>query len=78
MGIDIAAKVEIYGLLNRLARDGAGILLLSSDLLELVGVCDRVHVIYRGRVVGEFSGETLDSDQLLAASAGATKGAGAA
>jgi ribose transport system ATP-binding protein len=78
VGVDIAAKVEIYGLLNRLAGDGAGILVLSSDLLELVGVCDRVHVIYRGRMVGEFSGDTLDSDRLLAASAGATRVAGAA
>jgi ribose transport system ATP-binding protein len=78
VGVDIAAKVEIYGLLNRLAGDGAGILVLSSDLLELVGVCDRVHVIYRGRMVGEFSGDTLDSDRLLVASAGATRVAGAA
>ncbi len=77
VGVDIAAKVEIYGLLNRLAGEGAGILLLSTDLLELVGVCDRVHVIYRGRMVGEFSGETLDSDRLLAASAGAANVVGA-
>ena len=71
VAVDVAAKVEIYSLLNRLAAEGAGILMLSSDLLELVGVCDRVLVIYRGALVGEFSGDNLDSDRLLAASAGA-------
>jgi ribose transport system ATP-binding protein len=78
VAVDVASKVEIYGLLNRLAGEGAGIFMLSSDLLELVGICDRVLVIYRGRVVGEFSGDKLNSDRLLAASAGATQVAGAA
>lgn len=69
--VDVAAKVEIYVLLNRLAGEGAAILLMSSDLLELSGFCDRALVIYRGEVVGEFAGDQLDSDRLLAASSGA-------
>ena len=52
VAVDVGAKVEIYNLLNRLAGEGAAILLLSSDLLELVGVCDRVLVVYRGRLAG--------------------------
>jgi ribose transport system ATP-binding protein len=71
VAVDVGAKVEIYNLLNRLAGEGAAILLLSSDLLELVGVCDRVLVVYRGRLSGEFSGADLDGDRLLAASSGA-------
>jgi ribose transport system ATP-binding protein len=71
VAVDVAAKVEIYTLLNRLAGEGAAILMLSSDLLELSGFCDRVLVVYRGALVGEYSGAQLDSDQLLAASSGA-------
>ncbi|WP_322103129.1 sugar ABC transporter ATP-binding protein [Paraburkholderia sp. J41] len=70
VAVDVAAKVEIYTLLNRLASEGAAILMLSSDLLELSDFCDRVLVVYRGALVGEFSGERLNSDQLLAASSG--------
>ena len=44
---------------------------LSSDLLELVGVCDRVLVVYRGRLAGSFSGPAMNSDALLAVSSGA-------
>jgi ribose transport system ATP-binding protein len=60
VGVDIGAKAEIYALLRRLASEGSGILLLSSDLDEIVGLCDRVAVMYRGRIVvdrpaGEFS-----------------------
>ena len=73
VAVDVGAKAEIYALLNRLAERGAGILMLSSDLLELTGMCDRVLVIYRGRLVGEFSGAALDGDRLLSASSGAAQ-----
>lgn len=75
VAVDVGAKVEIYNLLNRLAGEGAAILLLSSDLLELVGVCDRVLVVYRGRLAGSFSGPAMNSDALLAASSGARSNA---
>ena len=76
VAVDVAAKVEIYTLLNRLASEGAAILMLSSDLLELSDFCDRVLVVYRGELVGEFSGGALDSDHLLAASSGAQRNEG--
>lgn len=76
VAVDIGAKVEIYNLLNRLAEQGAAILMLSSDLLELTGMCDRVLVVYRGALSGEFSGSKLDGDLLLAASSGASQIAG--
>lgn len=78
VAVDVAAKVEIYTLLNRLASEGAAILMLSSDLLELSDFCDRVLVVYRGELVGEFSGDVLDSDHLLAASSGAQRNEGVA
>ena len=71
VAVDVGAKVEIYNLLNRLAGEGAAILMLSSDLMELVGSCDRVLVVYRGRLAGTFSGPAMNSDTLLAASSGA-------
>lgn len=77
VAVDVAAKVEIYTLLNRLAGEGAAILMLSSDLLELSDFCDRVLVVYRGALVGEYSGARLDSDHLLAASSGAQLNEGA-
>jgi len=76
VAVDVGAKVEIYTLLNRLAGEGAGILFMSSDLLELAGFCDRVLVIYRGQLVDDASGETLNSDGLLAAASGAMRVAG--
>jgi len=71
VAVDVAAKVEIYTLLNRLASEGAAILFNSSDLEELVGMCDRVLVVYRGKMTSAFSKDELDSDRLLAAASGA-------
>ena len=52
-GIDVAAKVEVYTLLNRLAEEGKAILFISSELPELFGVADRILVMRRGRLVGD-------------------------
>ncbi len=54
-GIDVGAKVEIYQLMNRLAAKGIGILLISSELPEVLGMADRIVVMREGRVVGELS-----------------------
>jgi len=71
VAVDVGAKVEIYNLLNRLAAEGAAILFMSSDLLELIGVCDRILVIYRGELTHEFNAGEVDSDRLLSAASGA-------
>jgi ribose transport system ATP-binding protein len=68
-GVDIGAKAEIYRLLHRLARAGTAVLLASSELPELTGVCDRILVLRRGRVVAERP-STADHDQLLALAMG--------
>ena len=49
-GIDVGAKMEIYTLLDRLAAGGAGILMISSDLPEVMGMSDRILVMHQGRV----------------------------
>ncbi|MFK7856377.1 MAG: sugar ABC transporter ATP-binding protein [Granulosicoccus sp.] len=70
VAVDVGAKVEIYKLINRLANEGKGILFVSSDLEETIEMCDRVMVIYRGKIVGEFKRGEIDSDRLLAVASG--------
>jgi putative multiple sugar transport system ATP-binding protein len=52
-GIDVGAKYEIYSIINHLASEGKGIIFISSELPEILGVCDRIYVMREGRVVGE-------------------------
>jgi ribose transport system ATP-binding protein len=67
-GIDVGAKVEIYGLINRLVAAGKGIILLSSYLPEVLGMSDRVLVMRRGAIVAEFArGEATQEDLMFAA-----------
>ncbi|MBT2518045.1 ATP-binding cassette domain-containing protein [Streptomyces sp. ISL-90] len=52
-GIDVGAKYEIYSIINRLAAEGKGIIVISSELPELLGICDRVYALSEGRITGE-------------------------
>jgi L-arabinose transport system ATP-binding protein len=52
-GIDVGAKSEIYNIIYSLARQGVGVLVVSSDLPEVLGICDRVIVMRQGRIAGE-------------------------
>ncbi len=52
-GIDVGAKYEIYTIINRLASEGKGIIFISSELPEILGVCDRIYVMREGKLVGE-------------------------
>jgi len=70
VGVDIGAKTEIYRLIGELAGQGAAILVLSSDLLELLGLADRILVFFRGKVVRELDASTADHDALLSAVTG--------
>lgn len=64
-GVDIGAKYEIYELLRELAGQGKGILLISSELPELLALCDRIVVIRQGEVSGELSGEEASEEKIL-------------
>jgi ABC-type sugar transport system ATPase subunit len=66
-GVDVGAKSEIYGIVNQLASDGVAILLISSDLPEILGISDRILIIADGRIVGEFShGEATEEEVMHA------------
>ena len=64
-GIDVGAKTQIYHLLRRLASDGVGVLMISSELPEIVGVCDRVVVMYEGRLCGILEGDAINEKSII-------------
>ena len=66
-GIDVGTKQEIYKLLRELADLGKGVLFYSTDYAELIGCCDRVVVLYEGRVVRELAGDALTEQNILSA-----------
>jgi len=57
-GVDVGSKAEIYGLIQKLVEKGMGVLFISSELPEIVGICDRVLVMREGEITGEVGGET--------------------
>ena len=65
-GIDVAAKVEIYHLMNQLKENGIGCLFVSSELPEVIGVADRIIVMCDGRITGELSREEATQEKVLA------------
>jgi erythritol transport system ATP-binding protein len=67
-GIDVGAKTELYRIMKRLAADGLAILFTSSDLMEVLGMADRILVMARGRITRELSREDATSGELVAAS----------
>jgi ribose transport system ATP-binding protein len=77
-GIDVGTKQEIYRLLRDLADDGAAILFYSTDYDELIGCCDRVLVMYDGRVVTELAGDAITEHNLIAAALNVDEGTPAA
>jgi len=66
-GIDVGAKYEIYTIINKLAEDGKGILLISSEMPELLGICDRIYVLNEGRIVGEMQAAEASQEKIMRA-----------
>ncbi len=66
VGIDVGVKYEIYVLMNELARDGAGVIMISSDLPELLGVCDRIAVMCDGRITGTLTRAEATRERVMA------------
>jgi ABC-type sugar transport system ATPase subunit len=66
-GVDIGAKRAIYDFLAELAAEGIGILLISSEVEEVIGLAHRVLVMRRGRIVDELAGESITESRILAA-----------
>lgn len=64
-GVDVGAKVEIYNLINEFARQGQGVILISSELAEIIGMCDRVVVLSEGKKAGELGKESLTELEIM-------------
>ena len=66
-GIDVGAKFEIYSIINQLAAEGKGILMISSEMPELLGTCDRIYVMNEGRIVAELPKEEASQESIMRA-----------
>jgi putative multiple sugar transport system ATP-binding protein len=64
-GIDVGAKYEIYTIINKLADEGKSIILISSELPEILGICDRVYVMNEGRIVGELPRRDASQESIM-------------
>jgi putative multiple sugar transport system ATP-binding protein len=64
-GIDVGAKFEIYSIINQLADDGKGVVMISSEMPELLGMCDRIYVMNEGRFVGELDKADASQEKIM-------------
>jgi len=72
-GIDVGAKAEIHALMSQLAKQGVGILMISSELPEIMGISDRILVMHEGQLVGEFQRGEASQDEIMLYAAGGEK-----
>jgi ABC-type sugar transport system ATPase subunit len=78
IGIDVGSKDEIRGIIDEIAGTGVGVLLVTAELDELVALCDRVLIMFRGAIVGELAGAGVVRERILhAAVSGEIKAAAA-
>ena len=71
-GVDVKAKTDLFVLIDRLAREGKGVIYASGEFAELVGLCDRICVLWDGRIVAEMDARNVDEETLLLYSTGGT------
>ncbi|WP_328814359.1 multiple monosaccharide ABC transporter ATP-binding protein [Nonomuraea cypriaca] len=64
-GIDVGAKYEIYGIIQRLAAQGKGVIVISSELPELIGLCDRIYTVFEGTITGDVARRDADPELLM-------------
>jgi ABC-type sugar transport system ATPase subunit len=76
-GIDVASKSEIHHMIAGLAEQGMAVIIISSELPEILKLCDRVIVMHEGRITGVFAGKQISSEKLLGAAIGERAPAGA-
>jgi ribose transport system ATP-binding protein len=70
-GVDVGAKIEIYKIISRLAERGVAVIVISSEMLEIIGLCDRAYVMRHGMVAGELSKQDLTEESLIKLAMGA-------
>ena len=71
-GVDAATKVELYHLIREYSAQGGSAIVYSTEIPELVGLCDRVYTLYDGRISGEFTGDALTENNLMTGALGGT------
>ena len=64
-GVDVGAKAEIYAIMGELASQGYGIILVSSEMAEVLGMSDRVLVMHGGQIKGELTGEDMTAEKVM-------------
>jgi len=64
-GVDVGAKTEIYKVINRLAESGVAVIVIASEMSEIIGLCDRAIVMRMGEVAGEVNKDNLTEDNLI-------------
>lgn len=72
-GLDTGSKVEVYNIMNEIVRNNSAIIMISSDLSELIGMCDKILVIYNGKIAGELNREDFTSEKILLLASGESK-----
>ena len=74
-GIDVGAKYEIYCIINQLVEEGKSVLMISSELPEILGMCDRIYVMNEGRIVAELDGREASQEAIMGCILQSSKGA---
>ena len=69
-GVDVGAKREIYNLVHKFAQEGLACIVVSSELPEIIGLCNRVYVMREGEVVGELQGDDITEEKIMHLAAG--------
>ena len=69
-GVDVGAKMEIYAILRNLASSGIGILVISSEMPEIIGMCNRVYVMHEGRIQGELATDEITEENIMTLASG--------
>jgi len=74
-GIDVGAKYDIYNIINDLVAQEKSVLLISSDMPELLGMCDRIYIMNESKIIGEMSREEANQEAIMAKILQSSKGA---
>ncbi len=69
-GIDVGAKQEIYAMIDKLAQSGLAVVMVSSELPEILGLCDRILVLHNGKITGEFTHEEATAEAVMSCATG--------
>ena len=64
-GIDVGAKAEIYRLINEIVKEGKTVIMISSEMPEILGMCDRIMIMHEGRKMGELSREEANQEKIM-------------